>query len=214
MGDFIENQQMKPLPVTLSVLAWALLSGAPVQAAPVAPDAGQTMRELQKPPVLPAPKAAAPLRLEGEGMPKGTAADSVRIMVKAIHVKGNTVFPSSELEALVADLTGGEHSLAELDKGAARITAYYRARGYAVARAYLPAQDIKDGVVVIEVLEGQLGQQRLNNQSRLSDEAVNGYLSGIKSGDVLQARPVDRALLLLNDTPGVGGARASLQPGA
>ncbi len=198
---------------SISTLLLAMLSSLSTQAALVAPDAGQTSRELQKQPEFTAPKAAATLSTEGEVAAKGTANDSVRIAVKAIHVSGNSVFPSSELEVLVSDLVGGEHSLAELDKGAARITAHYRAHGYAIARAYLPAQDIKDGVVTINVMEGQLGQQRLNNQSRLSDEKINGYLGGVKSGEALKTKPVDRALLLLNDTPGVGGARATLQPG-
>lgn len=101
-----------------------------------------------------------------------------------------------------------------MDAGAARITAYYRERGYVVARAYLPAQDIKEGVVVINVLEGVLDQQRVTNKSSLPDARANSYLSGVKEGDVLQAKQVDRALLLLADTPGVGGARAALQPGA
>jgi hemolysin activation/secretion protein len=138
----------------------------------------------------------------------------VRIAVKAIHVSGSSVFTAGVLEALVADLSGGEHSLAELDAGAARITAYYRERGYAVARAYLPAQDIVDGVVVIKVMEGLIGEKQVKNQSRLSDESASSYLGIIKRGDALQTRSVDRALLLLNDTPGIGGARASLQPGA
>jgi hemolysin activation/secretion protein len=196
------------------VLTLALLVGLPAHAAPVPPDAGQTIRELQKQPELNAPKAAAPLRLEEQAAPKEAANDTVRIAVKAIHVSGSSVFTAGELEALVASLTGGEHSLAELNAGAARITAHYRERGYVVARAYLPAQDIVDGVIVINVLEGMLGQQHINNQSRLSDERVNGYLRSIKSGDALQSKPVDRAILLLTDTPGVGGARATLQPGA
>lgn len=211
MNNFMKTQQTQQF--SISVLTLALLSSLSAQAAPVPPDAGQTIRELQKMPELNPPKAIAPLRIEGESAPKSAASDAARIAVKSIHVSGNSVFAAAELEALLADLVGGEHSLAELDKGGARITAYYRARGYAVARAYLPAQDIVDGIVTINVLEGLVGSQRVNNQSRLSDEKANGYLSGIKSGDALQTRPVDRAILLLNDTPGVGGARATLQPG-
>lgn len=196
-----------------SALTIILLSGLSAHAAPVAPDAGQTIRELQKQPELNAPKAVTPLRIEGEVSPKGAADNDVRIAVKAIHVSGNSVFTASELEALVANLIGGEHTLAELDAGAARITAYYRERGYVVARAYLPEQEIKDGVVAIKVLEGIVGQQRINNQALLTDDRANGYLSG-KSGDALQSKPINRTLLLLADTPGVGGARAILQPGA
>lgn len=204
----------KPKHLALSILTLALFSSLSVQAVPVAPDAGQTSRELQKQPELNAPKATAPVRVEGEAAVKGAADNSVRIAIKAIRVTGNNAFASGELDALVADLIHGEHSLADLDAGVARITAYYRERGYVVARAYLPAQDIKDGTVEIRVLEGQVGKQRLTNQSRLTDAQANGYLSNIKPGDALQAQPVDRALLLLSDTPGVGGARASLQPGA
>jgi len=196
-----------------SALTFLLLSGLPAHAAPVAPDAGQTIRELQKQPELNVPKAITPLRSDGEVAPKGTGRTDVRIAVKAIHVSGNSIYTASELEALVANLVGGEHSLDELNQGAARITAYYRERGYVVARAYLPEQDIRGGMVVIKVLEGIVGQQRIDNQSRLTDERANGYLGG-KSGDVLQSAPVDRTLLLLADTPGVGGARAILQPGA
>ena len=216
MRNILFAMKMKPMKFLLRA-ALAMILGAclSAQASTIGqPDAGQTSRELQKQPELNPPKAVAPLRSKVESTPSSTANDSMRIAVKAIHVSGSRVYPASELEALVVNLIGGDHTFAELEAGVARITAYYREHGYVVARAYLPAQDIKDGVIVINVLEGLVGQQRINNQSRLSDDLANGYLSSIKSGDVLQSRTVDRALLLLNDTPGVGGARATLQPGA
>ena len=201
-------------PQRLSIMTLALLSSFAVHAAPVAPDAGQTNMMLQKDPALLVPKVIPSLHIEGGNSRKGEAAGTVRFAVKAIHVKGNTAFGSQALEALVANLAGGEHSLNELDEGAARITAYYRDHGYVLARAYLPAQDIVDGVVVIEVMEGLVGQKHINNQSRVSDKKVNAILGEVKDGEALQAKPVDRALLLLGDTPGIGGARATLQPGA
>ena len=51
----------------------------------------------------------------------------------------------------------------------ARINAFYSERGYFVANAYLPAQDISDGVVTIVVAEGRYGAIVVNNSSRLSD---------------------------------------------
>lgn len=146
--------------------------------------------------------------------PKAKANVDERMMVNAIHVSGNSMIATAELKSLLADLVGGKHTLAELIEGASRITAYYHQRGYIVARAYIPPQDIKDGVVMIDVQEGRIGEQKINNQSRLSDQRANGYLKNINNGEVLQAAPVERALLLLNETPGVGSARASLQPGA
>ncbi|MHB8148586.1 MAG: POTRA domain-containing protein, partial [Desulfobulbia bacterium] len=170
---------------TLSALVLTFLAALSAHAAPVAPDAGQTIRELQTQPELNAPKTTPPLRLEENVTRRDSAQGDVRIAVNGIHVSGSSAFTAAELEALVADLIGGEHTLAELYQGAARITAYYRERGYIIARAYLPAQEIQDGVVVIAVVEGRIGEQQINNQSRLSDARANGYLREIKSGEAL-----------------------------
>ncbi|HTN94300.1 MAG TPA: ShlB/FhaC/HecB family hemolysin secretion/activation protein [Gallionella sp.] len=170
-----------------------------------------------------APVAATPTSIptaepapvpEESAAPKPKPNAAMRVMVNAIHVSGNSKIATAELESLLGDLVGSDHTLAELTEGAARITAYYHQRGYIVARAYIPPQEIKDGVVTINVEEGHIGEQRIDNQSRLSDQRASGYFGGINSGEVLQAAPVERALLLLNETPGVGSARASLQPGA
>lgn len=197
----------------------------PVEAAPVPlppSEAGKALRDLQKQPELSEPKSTAPLQAEPEPAPTPEDADAakaqpsaeVSMLVKSIQVSGNSAIATAELEALLADLVGSEHTLADLNAGATRITAYYHERGYIVSRAYIPPQKIKDGAVMINVQEGRVGEKRISNQSRLSDQYVDKYLNGIKSGDVLQAAPVDRVLLQLNETPGVGVARASLQPGA
>ena len=211
--DSIRTMINKPN-TALSAITLALLACASAYGASPVPDAGQITRELQKPADLSPPKASAPLRIEGQAVQPGNSNTDMRFAVKSIRVTGSKVFAAAELETLVAELSGAEHSLVELDAGAARISRYYRERGYVVARAYLPVQDIKDGVVVINVLEGALDQQRLTNQSRLSEAQAKRYLAGIQPGDVIHAPTIDRALLLLGDTPGVGGTRAALQPGA
>lgn len=53
---------------------------------------------------------------------------------------------------------GKEVDLAALQNLANAISEVYRQAGYPFARAYLPEQDIRDGLVKIEVLEGRLGQ--------------------------------------------------------
>ena len=189
-----------------------LLCALPVKAAP--PDSGQTIRELQQRPELDEPKPTTPLQHEEVAVTKVQPQDDLRIMVNAIQVSGNSAITTEELEALLTDLVGGEHTLGELNQGAARITAYYHEHDYITSRAYIPPQEIEDGVVMINVQEGLIGKPRINNQSRLSNQQVSDYLSEIKRGDVLQEAPVERALFLLNETPGVGAARATLQPGA
>lgn len=198
-------------PIALAL--WALSAGVSAQTAQAAPpDAGQVLRDLQPAPVLQAPQAALLPRRDSTPAPAG--ADEAKVLVRSVVITGNQVLTTAELQALVANLSGTEQTLSELNAAARRVTAYYRDRGYSVARAYLPAQDITSGAVTISVIEGRMSSQRLDNQSRLSSDRAQALLSQVKVGEIIQAAQIDRSLLLLQDTPGVGASRSTLLPGA
>ncbi|MGC1174187.1 ShlB/FhaC/HecB family hemolysin secretion/activation protein [Polaromonas sp.] len=188
----------------ISTAAWAQT--------PPTPDAGQVLRELQPSPALRGSKAAPLQRIEDNADVNQDLQG--KVLVKSIVVTGNQEVPTSQLEPLVASLIGTERSLAQLNAAARRITAHYRAQGFAVARAYLPAQDITDGAITIAIIEGRIASHKINNQARLSDDRASAYFSSVKDGDVIKAEQIDRGLLILQDTPGVASSRATLQPGA
>ena len=198
-------------PITLALCAWS--SGVHAQSMPLPPNAGQVLRELQPSPALQTPQA--PLLPQPDiQRPAPATSDEATVLVKSFVITGNQELSTAELQALVANLTSTEQSLTQLSAVAQRITAYYRARGFAAVRAYLPAQDITSGVVTIQIIEGKLASQRLNNQSRLSSERAQAYLDKIRPDDVIESSKIDRSVLLLQDTPGVGASRATLLPGA
>lgn len=198
------------LNLTISTMTLAMLQVFPVQAAsPVAPDAGQTIRELQQQPS--GIQQATPAAEDKSG---AATDQGERVLVKSFSITGNQEIASDVLQALLADQLSSERSLSELKKLAARITSYYRAQGYAVARAYLPAQEIKDGVVVINIIEGRIDKHQIKNNARLDDARAEAYFDNIKNNDVIKTEAIDRSLLILQGTPGVGATRAVLQPGA
>ena len=140
-------------------------------------------------------------------------ASSARFLLKGVRISGNTAYAEAELQPLVQGIVGKEVGLAELEEAAARISRYFRERGYMVARAYLPAQDIRDGIVEIAVIEGRFGRIDVKNSSRVGDAAVQRHVQNIP-GILVFEPALERELLLLNDLSGVGEARASLRPGA
>jgi hemolysin activation/secretion protein len=183
-----------------------LLAGAPVFAAP--PDAGRMLEEVRPAPALP-PSAVPATRIE-EQTPISLP-DGVRITVKGLRISGQTAFSEAELLALVKDAVGKELSLAELNQLAARITGHYRKRGYLVARAYLPAQDIRDGQVEIAILEGRLGKVEINNSAALADSAL-APVSALATDKPLRKNELEGSLLSLADIPGVE-VKSTLKPG-
>ena len=188
----------------------AALPSLSAQAAPVTPDAGSILQQI-KPAAPPAPSPAQTgLSIEhkgGEKLPPGAP-----FLIKTISIKGNTRYDTATLHALVADAEGKNLTLAQLEALAGRITAYYHAHGYPLARAIIPAQTIHDGIVEIEVIEARYGKIRLDNKSRVNDSLLEATLTQLKSGENIAQKQLDHSLLLLSDIPGVA-LNATLKPG-
>lgn len=192
--------------------------GSSLALAATPPDAGQTLQQLQ--PTLPpaAPSAPAP-QLQNPAAPATpaapTVADTTPIPVQQVTITGNTAIPTAELQALVADLPGHSPTLAELRTAAARITAYYRDRGYLLARAYLPPQELRNGQLTIAVLEGRVEKVALDNRSAVDSSRLQALLAArLPAGQPINGQAANRALLLLQQTPGIGAVQGSLQPGS
>src|SRR5579859_3073528 len=169
--------------------------------------------QLQQIPPAPAqPKSIPDIRIERGSPPKGSPPVGPKILVRTLHVTGQTRFTEAELIAAANFRPGTELDLAGLRAMAARISDFYNRRGYFVAQAYLPAQDIHDGAVTIAVVEGHYGKVALANQARVSSGLARSILAGLDTGDIVTTAPLERRLLLLSDLPGVT-VKSTLRPG-
>ncbi|WP_243420169.1 ShlB/FhaC/HecB family hemolysin secretion/activation protein [Janthinobacterium sp. 78] len=193
----------KLLPLTLLLLIQNAYAVDP-------PSAGSQLQQIPVAPQL--PKAPPAIRVQQGNVPATTVGDTTRITVQRLQVTAPPVFTESELIASTGFVPGSELTLGELRAMASKIASYYQQRGYFLAQAYLPAQDIEDGVVQISVLPGQYGQVQLRNQSKLSDGLAGTILAGL-DGQVISTPPLERRLLLLSDLPGVQ-VSSTLAPGA
>lgn len=201
----------RPLPMAAAITL-ALTCGATF--AQAIPDAGEALRQAQPPAVPAAPKADIPAVGGSTIEPPMTALPSgPSVAVKKIAIVGNRELPASSLEPLVADAPGKSLTLPELEAVAQRVTKFYRAQGYFVARAYLPAQEVTGGTITIRVVEGNYGQFILKNDSLVKDAVVQAMLDDVKKYDIVSLDTLERAMLIINDTPGVKVTRADVMPG-
>ena len=206
-------QVLRPLALVVS-LAGAGFAMTPVYAAPIPrPDAGSVLDTVKQPreAIKPAPAIDVPAAPQAAQK----VAPGFKVTVSQFKVTGMTVYPESELLALVSDQVGKELDLEGLNGVTEKIAAYYRKNGYFLAQAYLPKQEIRDGVVEIVVLEGHVGEVklRMDESARLRESRAQDILSGIQPGDLIKEKTLERSLLLLNDTPGAT-VKSTLQPGA
>lgn len=189
-----------------------LASGAAVAAE--APDAGRALESVRPPPRIEKP-AEVP-ELERQVAKPAMKANGTAIPVSAFRVTGATRIAPEELERLLDDLKGRDVTLDEINKALARIQEAYAELGYFLAIAYVPAQEIRDGVVEIAVLEGRLGEVSVAaaEGARADGEAVRRTVGGAApAGEVIDKARIERGLLLSQDLPGVD-IKATLVPGA
>jgi hemolysin activation/secretion protein len=177
-----------------------------------APDAGSILRDFRKEtppppaPVLPPapPGPQAPLPEEGGG----------RVLVKGFHIVA-TAFPEPTLQDLLKDYVGRELTLSDLREAALRISEYYRQHDL-LARAIVPRQTIRDGIVEIDVLEGKLGAVTVDpaSRTRLDPDVATGLVTGRATpGELLRPSQLQEGVSVLNEVPGVK-ATATIRPGA
>lgn len=183
--------------------AAALLGVCGVSFAQVAPpDAGKVLKGN----TTAAPKAPSDAKGPQVKVPVEAAAekdDGARALVKSVAISGNTVFTTSELEALVQDQLGQPQSLAGMKAMARRIGDYYRSKGYPFARALIPVQDFKSGVLSIVVVEGRYGAVSPTGTEEMIAGAKPFLTQHLLSGDVIEAGLLEHTLLVLDDVPGI-----------
>ncbi len=183
-----------------------------VSAQTVRPDAGSSLRQLEVPSVT-LPGKAPPIPMVTEPAPaalqKGPA---LQFKLNEVRITGATVFSLADFQPLLQSYLGLEVDFAVLNDIAAHVTRFYTSRGYPLATAYLPAQDIKDGAVELVVLEGRFGKVEVQNRSRVKDPAVVRHLLELP-GQIVTDALMERTLLLVYDLSGVLPAQAVLSPG-
>jgi hemolysin activation/secretion protein len=199
---------LKPLPLAILGVLVALRANAIEPQTP--PDAGSILQQI-KPPAPPAPSSAL-TGLSIEQPAGGTVPASEAFAVNKLEISGNAKISTPTLHALVADVEGKQLTLRELVQVANRITEYYHQHHFPLARAIIPAQVIKNGVVLIQVFEARYGNVNLSNHSHVSDSLLAATLAPLKSGDVIERDELDHVLLLLSDIPTIG-LNAVLKPG-
>lgn len=194
---------------TLSLITSSVLCAA-------VPDSGTILRDLNTPQNL--PKESTPLvdigGVEKYKAPMIDDKSGKTIFVKEFKLTGVNHIKLEVLKNLIKVYENKDLNFSQLQEVASLITKKYREQGYFVARAYLPVQDINEGIFEISIIEGNYGEFHLQNNSLVQDNKVQAMLDDIKTKDIISTDTIERAMLLINDTAGVTVTKAQIKPGS
>lgn len=127
--------------------------------------------------------------------------DSGMVLIKKIVFSGNTVVDTATLQKVVESFIDRELTLQEMSELADLITMKYQENGYILARAYLPEQEIQDGLLKISIAEGKIGQIKVTGKTRYQDRVIKRYFEQQEKHGVVKESLLEKGLLLTKEMP-------------
>jgi hemolysin activation/secretion protein len=136
-----------------------------------------------------------------------------KITVKSFKVIGSKVFSREELEKITKPFTDRPISLTELFQVRSAITDFYTSKGYINSGAFIPPQELKNGIVEIQILEGELEEINVKVEGRLNSKYVRDRIA-VATKKTLNVNTLLETLQLLRLDPLIENISAELSAGA
>ena len=182
------------------------------------PDPTEPTRPAPLDPPIPDPDPPeVPLQVPDQPQPEPPIVppelEETRFPIERIEVIGNTVL-ADDIAALVQPLEGQDLTLNQLLDLRTAITDLYINSGYVTSGAFLPSgQDLSDGIVQIQVVEGSLETIQVNGLSRLRQGYVRDRIA-LATQPPLNISRLEDALRLLQIDPLLERVDAELTAGS
>ena len=167
-------------------------------------------KEFKPPTPVPLPTLPViPLPPEGDvKKPLG----QIQVFATSIHVTGNTAFSDAELATVTTPYTNRTLATEDLERLRLELTLLYVNKGYITSGAIIPDQDVTNGVINIQIIEGRL--------AKIDVEGHNWFRAGYLRDRIergaetpLRMEPLQERLQFLQQDPRIERINAELRPG-
>lgn len=136
----------------------------------------------------------------------------LRVRVTAFRFVGNTVFSEPDLAKIVAPYLGHEIDSEDLEAIRIALTRLYIDRGYINSGAIVPDQNIVDGTITLQLVEGYLSRIEVVGNARLSQSYIEDRIL-LGAGPPLNLYAIRDRLFVLQQDPRIRRIDAALTPG-
>jgi len=186
--------------VGLSLLTSALANAQ--QAGQSGFDPRQTEKRFDDPQFGQPQAARHALRMPALARSAVTADNKPLFVLRGVTIAGARSMSNDQLAASYQPYLGKQVSQSDLASIAAQIGDLYRGAGFQLSRAIVPPQDIPDGVVRIEVIEGSITEVTLKGDGA-EQFGIRPLLDPVLVEHPSRLSTMERQLLLIDGRPGV-----------
>ncbi|SAL79062.1 polypeptide-transport-associated domain-containing protein [Caballeronia peredens] len=124
------------------------------------------------------------------------------ITPQSIQLEGVKSLPFDEVAQHFTGFVGKDITIGQLLEAANGVTALYKARGYALCFAFVPAQDFANGVVHVTVVEGYVADVKIKGEPGNLDKRIRAVARQITADRPLRQSTFERYVNVLGMIPG------------
>jgi hemolysin activation/secretion protein len=122
----------------------------------------------------------------------------VRFDIWEYQVSGNTLLDTRVIERAVYVHLGPQKSIEDVEAAAVTLEQQYRDAGYQTVFVNIPEQDVKNGIVRLEITEGSIERVRITGSRYFSLGRIREKLPALQPGDVPNLPELQEQLTALN----------------
>ena len=183
--------------------------------------AGEILQQLEKKDLVPRNVPEATIIQEKKAEEKQQPILSgQKILIKQIKVtiqnktqaEATPLLAPEKIRSITSKYENKELTLSEINQIADEITASYRSQGYILVYAFIPEQEIKEGVLEIGMIEGKIGTITVTGNESYSSNFIQKHLQKIEKDKSLKEETLERSLIILNEYTSLN-VKASLKAG-
>jgi hemolysin activation/secretion protein len=117
-------------------------------------------------------------------------------------VRGNTLMPADDIENAVDPYLGPGRSMDDVHNARDALQKLYQSKGYQSVVVEIPPQQVKNGVILLQVTENSIGRLRVEGAKYHSPQEIRDAVPSLAQGSVPNFNQVQKELTDLNKQPG------------
>jgi hemolysin activation/secretion protein len=168
---------------------------------------------------LPDPKAwllacslcALPLAAPAQDASAG--ASEPRFDVWEFAVSGNTLLEQQAVERAVYPFLGPGRTVADVERARQALEVVYKDAGFGTVAVNIPEQDVAEGLVALEVVEGRVERLLVTGTRYFSPAELRAAVPSLAAGQVPDLKQVQRELVAVNAASSDRRVTPVLRPG-
>jgi hemolysin activation/secretion protein len=136
-----------------------------------------------------------------------------QLFVTHIQLQGNTVFSAEELATITSKYEHRAISAEDLRQLRHELTLFYINNGYINSGAVLPEQNVQNGELRVQIIEGQLTEVTIEGLEHLSEAYLRPRIEKRSKDQPLNLKDLQNDLQLIQQNPLIKRINAVLTPG-